>query len=68
MRICEMSTGAGGICHQMLTKKKSIRFDCCMETEKHGISTCFLHLRKLPDGEVPEKIKKSRGENLEGSF
>lgn len=35
--------------------------------KNNGISTCFFfHLRKLPDGEVPEKIKKSRGEISRG--
>ena len=42
MRKSKISIGAGGICQQMLMKKKPIRFDCCMEDQKYGISTCFI--------------------------
>ena len=42
MRKSKISIGAGGICQQMLMNKKPIRFDCCMEDQKYGISTCFI--------------------------
>ena len=35
MQKSKISIGAGGICQQMLMKKKPIRFD-------YGISTCFI--------------------------
>ena len=42
MRKSKISIDADGICQQMLMKKKPIRFDCCMEDQKYGISTCFI--------------------------
>ena len=42
MRKSKISIDADGICQQMLMKKKPIRFDCFMEDQKYGISTCFI--------------------------